>query len=310
MKKINLIMALALLSFSALANTAEPEAAATVPASGAGLSVTEVLIIALLFFAVVLLLVTVILYNAFKVFIKERNNPGVAQPEETIKPMTYEEWLKYKKGKPTIWTKLLSLKPIEQEKDMMIPHDYDGIKELNNPVPGWFNFLFYGTMIFGAIYLYYYHFSGGPNQDVEYQKEMEKAAKDKIAFLAKSSEKYDESSVKIEPAMIEEGKAVYNANCTACHGAVGEGIVGPNLTDEFWIHGGTINDVFKTIKYGVLDKGMTSWEKTLSSKKIAQVSNYIMSLQGSHPANAKAPQGEKYVPESTTDSVKNEAKKP
>jgi len=204
----------------------------------------------------------------------------------------------------------LSLKPIEQEKDMMIPHDYDGIKELNNPVPGWFNFLFYGTMIFGAIYLYYYHFSGGPNQDVEYQKEMEKAAKDKIAFLAKSSEKYDESSVKIEPAMIEEGKAVYNANCTACHGAVGEGIVGPNLTDEFWIHGGTINDVFKTIKYGVLDKGMTSWEKTLSSKKIAQVSNYIMSLQGSHPANAKAPQGEKYVPESTTDSVKNEAKKP
>ncbi|MCY1540631.1 Cbb3-type cytochrome c oxidase subunit CcoP [compost metagenome] len=137
---------------------------------------------------------------------------------------------------------------------------------------------------------------------------MVKAAKDKVAFLARSTEKYDESTVKTDPKMIAEGKMVFNANCTACHGPDGGGLVGPNLTDAFWLHGGSINDVFKTIKYGVLDKGMTSWEKTLSSKKIAEVSNYIMSLQGSTPANAKAPQGEKYIPESVGDSVKNEVK--
>jgi len=306
------MLALVLSGFSVMAQDAAVAAtsseAATAPAAGPGLSVTEVLIIALLLFAVVLLLVTVILYRAFKVFLKERNNPGMPAAEKDMKPMSYEEWLQYKKGQPNIWTKILSLKPMEKEKELTIPHEYDGIKELNNPVPGWFNFLFYGTMIFAAFYLYYYQFSSGPNQDAEYEKEMVKAAQDKVAFLARSSEKYDENSVKVDASMIEEGKAVFAANCTACHGTNAEGIVGPNLTDEFWIHGGKINDIFKTIKYGVLDKGMTSWEKTLSSKKIAQVANYIVSLQGSNPANAKAPQGEKYVPEGAGDNTTNEAK--
>lgn len=304
MKKINLSLFASLFTATTFANAADPVAA--VPEAGFGLSVTEVLVITLLLFAIVLLLVTVVLYHAFKVFIRERNQPATYVAEEQVKPLPYTEWLKQQKNKPNIWTKLLSLRPIAEEKDIVIPHSYDGINELNNPIPRWFNVLFYGTLIFAAVYLYCYHVGDGPNQDQEYETEMVQAAKDKVQFLARSSEKYDENSVKVDPAMIAEGKMVYNANCTACHGPNGEGLVGPNLSDEFWIHGGKVNDVFKTIKYGVLDKGMTAWEKTLSSKKIAQVSNYILSLQGTNPANAKAPQGVKYVPESVSDTLKNE----
>lgn len=303
MKKFNLVI---ISTFGSTVAFAQEKAPAVIPDPSIGLSVTEVLVISLLIFAIALLGVTIVLYNAFKLIFKEREQLTPFKGQEVTKPLDYEEWAKQNKNKPNIWTKLLSLKPIEQEKDIVIPHDYDGIYELNNPVPRWFNVLFYGTVIFAAGYLYYYHIGTGPQQDEEYEIEMTKAAKEKVLFLARSSEKYDESTVKVDPAMIENGKAVFMANCTACHGPNGEGLVGPNLTDEFWLHGGSINDVFKVIKYGVPDKGMTSWEKSLTSKKIAELSNYILSLQGSNPPNGKAPQGTKYILESVADTVKNE----
>lgn len=273
-----------------------------------GLSTTELLIIALLVFAVVLLFVSTTLFRAFKVMYKEKLQPTPYQKYVAEEPLDYEEWLAQKKTKPNIWTKLLSLKPIEEEKNMEIPHAYDGIKELNNPVPAWFNFLFYGTMIFAVGYLYYYHIGEyGERQDAEYETEMVKAAEDKRNFLAQSVGNIDENSVKIDPAQIETGKAVFNGNCIACHGEHGQGLVGPNLTDEFWLHGGSINDIFKTIKYGVPEKGMVSWEKSMSPKNISEVTNYILSIQGTKPANAKAPQGEKYEPKGVEDNVKNES---
>lgn len=307
MKKTKLILIALLAVFSGYAQDATTQAPVqSLPEPSIGLSTTEVLVISLLIFAAALLMVSIVLFKAFKVFYNERNNPTAYHVPEKIKALPYEEWKKSVKGKPTIWTKLLSLKPIEEEKNLEIPHEFDGIKELNNPVPTWFNVLFYGTILFGLGYYYYYHFSIGMRQDQEYEVEMVEAAKAKIQFLAKSAEKYDENSVKIDAALIENGAKVFMANCTACHGDKGQGIVGPNLTDEFWLHGGSVNDVFKVIKYGVLDKGMTAWEKSLTSKQIAELSNYIISLQGSNPAGAKAPQGIKYVPESTTDSLSNE----
>ncbi|MCY1548105.1 cytochrome c oxidase, cbb3-type, subunit III [compost metagenome] len=138
---------------------------------------------------------------------------------------------------------------------------------------------------------------------------MAKAEVDKRKFLAQSTGSYDENSVKLDASLIANGKNVYDANCVACHGDQGQGgAVGPNLVDEYWLHGGSINDIFKTIKYGVPEKGMVSWEKNLSAKNISEVTNYIMSLSGTKPANAKAPQGELYKAESESvqDTVKNE----
>lgn len=305
MKKISLtftILLCSLQNFSAAKETLVPVS----NEPSIGLSNSELLIVALLLFAIVSLFATIAILNALKVMVKERMNPTPFVKYQAPEPLDYVEWLKQKNSKPNIWTKLLSLRPLEEEESMIIPHSYDGIHELNNPVPRWFNVLFYGTMIFAAGYLYYYHIGDGPKQDQEYAAEMEKAVADKKAFLAVAAEKFDENSVKLDGSLIANGKSVFMANCIACHGEHGQGIVGPNLTDEFWLHGGSINDVFKTVKYGVPAKGMASWEKNLSSKNIAEVVNFIMSLQGSKPANAKVPQGEKYEPKSVRDTVKNE----
>ncbi|WP_233165877.1 cbb3-type cytochrome c oxidase N-terminal domain-containing protein [Pedobacter sp. ASV12] len=307
MKKISLIVVLSGIGTAVLAAQQEAKAV-TIPEPGIGLSVTEILVLTLLVFALVLLLVSVVLFKAFKVMAKEQLHPTPYKKYIPEPPLDYEEWLKTKKSKPGIWSKLLSLKPIEQEQELVIPHAYDGIHELNNPVPKWFNILFYGTMIFAAGYIYYYHIGEyGQKQDQEYETEMAKAAEDKRKFLAQSVNKVDENTVKIDKTLIANGKNVFMANCIACHGEHGQGLVGPNLTDEFWLHGGSINDIFKTIKYGVPAKGMVSWEKSMSSVNIAEVANYIVSLQGSHPANAKAPQGEKYEAKAATDTLKNES---
>jgi cytochrome c oxidase cbb3-type subunit 3 len=301
MKKFSLALFFGLLALSsfAQANAAaatSAEAGPVIPEPSLGVSTTELLIITLLVFSIILLFVAITLYNSFKVIYQERINPTPFKTAEQ-KLLEYEEWQKQDVSRPNLWTKLLSLKPLSAEKDLEIPHTYDGIKELNNPVPTWFNVLFYGTIIFGAIYLYYYHFSDrGQRQDDEYQTEMAKADIEKQQFLAKSASSVDENSVKLDPSQIATGKGVFDANCVACHGQHGEGLVGPNLTDEFWLHGGSVKDVFKTIKYGVPEKGMVSWEKNMSSSNISAVANYILSLQGSKPANAKAPQGEKYDP--------------
>ena len=152
--------------------------------------------------------------------------------------------------------------------------------------------LFYATIFFAVVYLLNFHVLGyGKMQEEEYAIEMKEAAAAKIAYLAKSANNVDENNVKEDPSKITAGAAIYNANCVACHGDKGQGIVGPNLTDKFWIHGGSIGNIFKTIKYGVPEKGMISWEKTLSPKQMAEVSNFIVSLKGSNPPSPKAPQG-------------------
>jgi cytochrome c oxidase cbb3-type subunit 3 len=305
MKKISLFFAMLLTGKSSFAvenNLQAPVASGP----SIGLTSSELLIVALFLFAVVVLFSSFILLKALKVILEEQKNPKPFVKYQAPEPIDYLEWLALKKSKPNIWTKLLSLKPIEEEESLIIPHAYDGIHELNNPIPRWFNVLFYGTLIFAVGYLYYYHIGNGPKQDEEYATEIEKADKDKKAFLAKAGEKFDENSIKMDAALIANGKAVFMANCIACHGEHGQGIVGPNLADEFWLHGGSINEVFKTVKYGVPAKGMASWEKNLSAKNIAEVVNFIMSLQGSKPTNAKAPQGEKYEVKSVKDTVKNE----
>ncbi|MBA3902031.1 MAG: c-type cytochrome [Bacteroidetes bacterium] len=192
--------------------------------------------------------------------------------------------------------KLTDAKPIEQEADILLDHEYDGIHELDNNLPPWWKYGFYATIIFSVIYMVRFHVTGhGDLQEVEYQKEMAMAEVQKAEFMKLAANNVDESSVTYleDAASLSAGKSIYMQNCAACHGGSGEGGVGPNLTDEYWMHGGSVNDVFKLIKYGVPQKGMIAWQTQLSPIQIQEVTSFILSIQGTNPPNAKEPQGEK-----------------
>jgi cytochrome c oxidase cbb3-type subunit 3 len=204
--------------------------------------------------------------------------------------------VKVKKPKAEVWNKLLSLRPLSEEKEILIEHDYDGIQELDNPIPAWFMYLFYGTIIFAAGYLLNYHvFHTGQLQYEEYKTEMAQADVAHKLYLSKAANQVDENTVKLvhDPAVIAAGQAIFKQNCVACHRADAGGNVGPNLTDDYWLHGNKIGDLFKTVKYGVLAKGMPTWEKVLSPKQISDVVNFVKSIHGTNPVNPKAPQGVK-----------------
>jgi cytochrome c oxidase cbb3-type subunit 3 len=196
------------------------------------------------------------------------------------------------------WDRFNKSVDIDHEKDVQLDHDYDGIKELNNALPPWWLYGFYFTILFAGVYLYRYHISGSaPLQVEELKIATVQAEKDMALVMASMSNKVDENSIEYKPdvALIDEGKILFAQNCKSCHGDLAQGAsIGPNLTDVYWIHGGGIKDIFKTIKHGVQEKGMIPWGQTLSNKQIAAVATFVKSLQGSNPANAKAPQGEPY----------------
>ncbi|HVU94146.1 MAG TPA: cbb3-type cytochrome c oxidase N-terminal domain-containing protein [Puia sp.] len=202
-------------------------------------------------------------------------------------------------AKPRIswWDRFNNLKPITQEADLDLGHDYDGIRELDNRLPPWWLYGFYCTILFAGVYLWRYHISHtAPLPLEEYRIAVLHAEHEKAEYLKKAANNIDENSVKLltAPADLAAGKAVFETTCFACHGKNGEGGVGPNLTDEYWLHGGSISDVFKTIKYGWPDKGMKSWKDDYSPSQIAQLASYVKSLAGTHPANPKPPQGTEY----------------
>lgn len=213
-------------------------------------------------------------------------------------------------AEPSFWQKIIrhlsGLKPIEAEKDLVLEgHEYDGIRELNNGMPPWLRYLFLGTIIFGVVYFIYYSMLGiGHTQEEEYEREMAIAAAQKEERMKLAANRVDENTVVMltEKAHLEEGKKLFTENCATCHGELGGGGAGPNLTDEFWIHGGGIKNVFKMVKYGFIQKGMPPWEDKLTPFQMQKVASYVMSLQGTNPPGALPPAGEKWV-ETSADSV-------
>jgi cytochrome c oxidase cbb3-type subunit 3 len=195
----------------------------------------------------------------------------------------------------TWWQKFTGLKPLEEERNLMMEHTYDGIEELDNPTPPWFMYLFYLTIIFGVFYGAYYHVYATENlQAGEYKTEVAVAEKAREAYMKQFANSINEDNVTLatDAKDLTSGSTIYSTNCVACHGDKGQGGVGPNLTDKFWIHGGGIKDLFKTITHGIPEKGMIAWEKSLNPIQIQQVSSYVLTLQGTNPPGAKEPQGE------------------
>jgi len=182
-----------------------------------------------------------------------------------------------------------------EESLILEDHNYDGIRELDNPLPPWWIYLFYLTIIFGFVYLGYYHLFDGPSQTDDYQTEIAMAAHEIEAYKKIAVDYVDASTVSqlSDQASLDSGKELYMINCAVCHRADGGGGIGPNLTDAHWILGGTIQSIFQTIaKGGRPGKGMIAWDGSLRPSEIQQISSFIMTIQGSDPENPKAPEGD------------------
>ena len=198
----------------------------------------------------------------------------------------------------TFLQKVFSLKPLSMEKDMVMEHTYDGIAELDNPTPPWFMYLFYSSFVIAVAFMIMYHVVGdGQIMTTEYAQENVEADQANIAYMKKFANSINENNVIVltDAKSVETGGKIYAKNCVACHGDKGQGGVGPNLTDEFWLHGGSTKDVFHTLMEGVPEKGMISWKKTLNPIQLQHLVSFLSRFQGTNPDNAKAPQGDKYV---------------
>jgi len=218
------------------------------------------------------------------------------------------------------YIKLLGSKPIEEEGEIILDHEYDGIRELDNNLPPWWVYSFYISIVFAVVYVFKYHVFNGDNQFDELEIEYAEAKEAYEEYLKTAKDLVDYKSVVLltEASDINAGKAIFTANCVACHRADGGGGIGPNLTDKHWILGGGINNIFKTIsKGGRSGKGMEPWSKKgLKPSQIAQVSSYVLSFQGTTPAaGAKPAEGEIWedptkVPETikVTDAIKIDVK--
>lgn len=228
--------------------------------------------------ALVALLLLVVTIQAVSVF---RSN---SEEAKEVNESWFSKW----------WQSINSFRPVEQEAVVMTTHEYDGIRELDNNLPPWWKAMFYVTIAFGVVYLINYHLIGtGKTQAEEYEYEMAMAEKQVAEYKAALAAQAEPVEVPVTgPEAIAAGKSVYMKFCSACHGAQGEGGIGPNFADQYWIHGGSMADIITTIEEGVPTKGMIAWKNQLSGAEIQQVAAFIYDLEGTDPAGQKAPQGE------------------
>ena len=243
-------------------------------------------LVAVTFLCVLLTLIGVVVIALDKVQKLEDEKNGVVAKETSN---NFNVWFKALMQK---WTKS---KSIESEEEIILDHNYDGIKELDNSLPPWWVYMFYGTIIFAVVYLVRFEVMDGDNQVTEYNNAVAEAKASLQKYKETATDIIDVSTVTLstDAKDLSRGKAIFNLNCAACHLADGGGSIGPNLTDEYWILGGGIKNVFKTVSEGGRDgKGMVAWNKILKPADIAKVSSYILSMQGTTPANPKKAEGE------------------
>lgn len=252
-----------------------------------------VLIVAVLILVIGLYLVSIIRM----ILLEDKKQKAMAEGKEFV-PEEQKSFL------GQLMSKASDAVPVEEEESILLDHDYDGIRELDNHLPPWWKWLFYVTIVWSVIYLFAYHvFDALPLMEEEYDIAMEDARIAREAMMAVGGgSSIDENNVEFSdaPEVLANGKAIYDRQCVACHAEEGQGLIGPNFTDNYWIHGGSINDIFRTVKYGVPQKGMISWQTMLSPTDMRDVSSYILTFVGTTPKNPpppKAAEGELYVPE-------------
>ncbi len=253
-------------------------------------------VIAMVFFVMLLVLIVAI-YTLLILKRIIKNERGEAEEVEEAES-----------GWDILTAKLTDAVPVEEEETVLLSHDYDGIHELDNHLPPWWKGLFYITIAFSIVYIAVYHvFETAPLQIQEYQNELLAAAEQDKERKTNDEDLINEDNVTFtdEVAVIEQGKSLYEVNCVACHRKDGGGLpgLGPNLTDEFWIHGGGVKNIYKTIQNGVPGTSMISWKTQMSPEDMRAIACYAITLFGTNPPNAREPQGEKYIPEEDTPST-------
>lgn len=226
----------------------------------------------------------------FRTLSKEAQEQYITEAE--IKKQRRKAWL------DKLYHKLTRSKALEEEDEIILDHNYDGIRELDNNLPPWWLYGFYLTILFAVIYMAKYHIFNGDSQQEEYLKEVAAAKIEIEAYKRTAKNLVDVNTVTLltEASDLSSGKKIFNERCVACHKADGGGGIGPNLTDEYWILGGGIKNIFRTVSEGGRDgKGMIAWKQDLKPIEIAQVASYVISLKGTTPAAPKAPEGEIWI---------------
>lgn len=253
-------------------------------------------------FALVMVIMLFVVFYLSSMLVSMTKSTMTDEQQEHLRDVEFIPFAKFVDW--TIISKTLTdAVPIEHEEDIMLDHDYDGIKELDNHLPPWWKAMFYASIVAAVVYFYYYQLSDTDrSQLAEYEEDMAIAQEQKDIYLAKMANLVNENNVTqlADGGSLGNGKQIFTTYCAACHGQAGEGGVGPNFTDKFWIHGGGVKNVFTTIKYGVPEKGMISWKDQMGAKDIQDVASYILTLQGTNPANPKEPQGTLWEGEAAT----------
>ena len=228
-----------------------------------------------------------ILYQSLDEDAKARYNNA-----QQVKKPKFITWIE------NTYEKLLGAKPMQEEHEIILDHNYDGIKELDNNLPPWWIYSFYISIIFAVVYLVRYHVFDGENQYMELDTEYAQAKIDIENYKKTAKNLVDFNTVEslTEASDLKSGQKIFTENCVACHKADGGGGIGPNLTDKNWILGGGVKNIFKTVSEGGRDgKGMIAWKQSLKPLEMAQVSSYVLQFQGTTAAEPKAAEGAIWV---------------
>lgn len=241
------------------------------------------------------------------------------KPEQQLSYLAKEAYRKENQFKwvRETYKKMLGSKAIEEEKEIILDHDYDGIRELDNNLPPWWVYSFYATIIFAIVYMVRFEVLNDYSQDEEYEMAVAEAKIQIAEWKKTAKDLVDVNTVTLltDASDLSSGKKLYETNCIACHKSDGGGGIGPNLTDPNWILGGGVKNVFKTISEGGrAGKGMIAWKSELKPLEMAQVSSYVISLGGTTPAEPKAPEGDvwrdenapKVEPSTNTEPINSE----